>query len=138
MLDTPSPLWQRCSLPLRAMYVAPFLGTQLVYVAIKQAIAVCSQNPFKCSVSERVRAHAGSMAQEAAVSKCCAFFSATAESGKPLLKEMWHAAHKQQEVMLNFVLIVCMCLEFLFKLSQVLHGCSQPTLACQFVVGVPK
>ena len=38
-------------LPLRAMYIAPFLGTQQVYVAIKQIIACFSQTPFKCSIA---------------------------------------------------------------------------------------
>ena len=39
--------------------------------------------------------------------------AAAAESGKPLLKKLWHAASKQQEAA-----FFCVCLEFLFKLSQ--------------------
>ena len=49
------------------------------------------------------------------------FFSATEEPGIPLLRELQHAASKQQEVVLNSVFL---CLEFLFKLSQVLSGFS--------------
>ena len=43
-------------------------------------------------------------------------FPATAESGKPLLKEPWHTTSKQQETVLKSVFL---CLEFLFKLFQV-------------------
>ena len=39
--------------------------------------------------------------------------AAAAESGKPLLKKLWHAATKQQEAVFS-----CVCLEFLFNLSQ--------------------
>ena len=43
---------EACSLPLRAMHIAPFLGTQQVYVAIKQAVTLCLQKTFKCSIAE--------------------------------------------------------------------------------------
>ena len=42
---------EACSWPLRAMLTAPFLGTQWVYVVIKQAVALCSQTPLKFSVA---------------------------------------------------------------------------------------
>ena len=57
--STQSNMVEACSLPLRAMYIVPFLGTQWVYVAIKQVVALCSQTPFQSSVAgppERVRA----------------------------------------------------------------------------------
>ena len=37
-------------LTLRVMLTAQLLGTQQVYVAIKQVVAFCSQTPTKCSV----------------------------------------------------------------------------------------
>ena len=46
-------------------------------------------------------------------------FSVTAESEKPPLKKLWHAAIKQQEAMLNSEFLY---LEFLFKPSWILNG----------------
>ena len=43
---------EACLLPLRTMHVAPFSGTQWVYVAIKRISSLCSQTPLKCCVSE--------------------------------------------------------------------------------------
>ena len=41
-----------CLISLRAMHIVPFLGTWWVYVAINQVVALCSQNPSKCSIAE--------------------------------------------------------------------------------------
>ena len=43
------------------------------------------------------------MAQKADISKLHGFFSATTESGKPLLKELLHNTSKQQEAFSIFV-----------------------------------
>ena len=64
------------------------------------------------------------MAQGAAILKPHGFYSAAAESVRPLLKEMHHATSSQQnagyqEAMLNSVLL---CIELLSKLSQLLCG----------------
>ena len=56
---------------------SPILGIQLVYVAMKQVVALYSQTPFKCFIAkppERVRVHAHSMVQKAAISKLQLFF----------------------------------------------------------------
>ena len=42
---------EACLLPLRAMLIAPFSGTQQAYVAIEQVVALCSQNPLKYSIA---------------------------------------------------------------------------------------
>ena len=89
-----SPAWQSCSPPLQAMHTAPSLGTQQVHAAIEQAATVYSQTPLKCFVGrplESVKVCAGSIAQK------------VAESGKSLLKELWHATSKHQEAVLNSV-----------------------------------
>lgn len=41
---------ETCLLLLRAKYIAPFLGSQQVCIAIKQVVACCSQTLFKCSI----------------------------------------------------------------------------------------
>ena len=64
---------------------------------------------------ERARGDACSMVQKTGISKWHGFFSTATEHGKPPLKELWHAARKEQETVLNSVFL---CLEFLFKLSQ--------------------
>ena len=52
LLAPSSPNMAEAHLPsLRTMYIAPFLGTQWVYVAIKQVVALCSQTPFKCFIA---------------------------------------------------------------------------------------
>ena len=57
--STHSNMAEACLLPLRVMHIVPFSGTHLVYVGIKQVVAVCSQTLFKYSIAgppERVRA----------------------------------------------------------------------------------
>ena len=54
------------------------------------------------------------------------------ESEKPLLKELCHATIKHEEAVINSVFL---CLEFLYKLFQVLSGFSWPS-GCQFEVEV--
>ena len=56
------------------MLTAPFSGTQHVYVAIKQVVALCSQTHLNAWSPERTGVRAGSMAQEAAFQNCMAFF----------------------------------------------------------------
>ena len=72
----PSPAWQMFAAS-GAMLTAPFLGTQPVYVAIKQVVTLCSEIPFKFSIArppERVRVCAGSTAEKAGFSKWHSFF----------------------------------------------------------------
>ena len=50
---------ETCLRPMRVKLTAPFLGTQQVYVIIKQVVALCSQTPLKCIIAgppEKVRA----------------------------------------------------------------------------------
>ena len=84
--------------------------SKLQYIAHKPHPNTNTQPP------ERARGHSGSMAQKAGILKQRDFFSAIAESGKPLLKELWHAASKQQEAVLNFVFL-CLELSSLWFLS---------------------
>lgn len=123
-----------CSLPApQVMLTAPFPGTQQVYVDIKQVVALCSQTPFKCSIAaspERVRVvHAASTNQEAFLKEPYSFGS--------FLKELWpptNRAHLGKKMWLQRRFAkLWLCLEFLFKLSQILCGCSQPMLAHQCV-----
>ena len=41
--STQSSMVEACSLPLRAMHIAPFSGTQRFDVAIKQVVTLCSK-----------------------------------------------------------------------------------------------
>ena len=67
------------------IYITPFLGTQQIYVSIKQVVALCSQTSLKCSVAgppERVRV---SLAGEPGSHTV---FVSTSELGSLLLKEL--------------------------------------------------
>ena len=74
------------------MLTAPFSGTQLVYVAIKQVVSLAHKHHLNAQSPERARVCAGSTVQKATVSKLYGIFSATTESEEPLLKELQHAA----------------------------------------------
>lgn len=73
--SAPSNMVEVCSPCLWAMLTTSAPGAQWVYIAIKQLVALCSQNPFKCSVArppKKARTfHATSMNQEAIFSKSC-------------------------------------------------------------------
>ena len=107
--------------PLRAKHTTPVPGTQPFHVAIKKAATVCSQAPFKWSVFWKSQRLQWQYSPESLHFKTTWLFSsaAAAESEKSLLKELWHAASKQQEAVLNSVFFH---LEFLFKPSQVICG----------------
>ena len=111
----------------------PFLGTQPVYVAIKQVVSLWSQTPFKCSVAgPRQSLYLAAWLRKLQPFQNSIAFSATSESEKPLLKELCLCllmANRTQprkfcyQAMFNSVLLY---LGLLFKLSQVLCGFSQP------------
>ena len=86
---------------LPAMLITPAPGTQHVYVAIKQVVALCSQTPLSAGPLERARV-------------CAA-----------IIQSLWKNAATKK-----LCLTVLLCLEFLPKISQVLCGCSCPMLMC--------
>ena len=123
-----------CSLPLRAMYIAQLLGAQRVYVAIKQVVAFSLQTPLKCSIAglpKRIRVICAAESRSL-LKGTVHFFAATSESGSLFIKELClclllanRACPRKscyQKDMLNSVLLY---LEYIFKLSQILHGYSQ-------------
>ena len=84
--------------------LVPILGTQQVYVAIKQVVALYSQTPFKCSIArspEKVRAICAGKPRSHHFKTMQGFFClfvcfvdiivANAESGRSLLKEPLHS-----------------------------------------------
>ena len=101
-----------------AILTTPFSGTQCLYVAIKHVVALYSQTPLN-AWPDFFRVPTGSTAQEVTVLKQHGFSSATAESGKSLLKKpclclfLANRAHPRKccyQTMLNSVLL---CLGFL-------------------------
>ena len=114
---------------MRAMLIALFSGIQWVYAAIKQIRALCTQMDLSARPPERVRAPANSMAYswEVTFSKPWVVFSATAESERPNLKELQHAASKKKPIWeKKGVAKLCFLVSrFLSKPSQVLCGYSR-------------
>ena len=117
---TQSNMVEVCSLALQARLTAPASGTQPVYAAIKQHVALCSQIPFKCSVA----------------GLCCQY--------KPenLLKELASLLEVNKQRLSENILLPRSCdqlcslgLEFLSKLSHFVCGCSCPMFGCHFVDG---
>ena len=77
---------------------SPILGTQPVYVAIKQVVALCSQTPFKCSIAgppERVRVCVSSMAQKTDISKLWNFFSSLSTGQGRFFIHQWYSQHTE-------------------------------------------
>ena len=90
---------------LRVMHSAPSLGTQLVHAEIKQATIFCPQTPLKCSIPQKSLRSGWQYSPDSWHFKMATSFPAMAESGKSLLKELWQAASKQQEALLNSIFL---------------------------------
>ena len=102
-----------------------FSSTQPVHDAIKQAAAVCSKIPLKCSVAgppawKSHRLHWQHRPEIWHFKMATAFFLILLNQEKSLLMDLWHATSwKINAAKLCF-------LEFLFMPSQVLHGLCPP------------
>ena len=114
---------------LRAAHTAPVPSMQQVYVEPLSSCSTLLTKSITCSVAGPWQNSYWQHSTERQHFKMvCSFFPATTESGRPLLKEpclcllLANRAHPRKccyQTMLNSVLL---CLGFLFKLSQVLHG----------------